>query len=247
MLRVSPVHLPLLSRAIDSCLEAMATSLAKASPSCRSSEQCQSRLCRCLYGAAAALSVVVSLVSLRYLLGVGLLPPAVLANRFARPFLYIHVTAACSALLLGPLQFIAAVRRRCSSAHRIAGRLYVLSCLTGAVTGITLSIGTSAGPVVTAGFGLLGVLWLSVNVRAWWLAVQGQIAQHKAWMTRSFALTFSAVTARLLILTLPLMGVPFSDAYVLASWLGWVPNLLLIELYLHRTAAAETASVHPRR
>jgi hypothetical protein len=221
----------------------MTSSSAKVSSTCTVSEQCHSRLQRSLYGVVVALSVVVSVVSLRYLLGVGLIPPPIVANRFARPFLYIHVAAASTALLLGPIQFIASLRHRYLFAHRITGRIYVLSCLTGATTGIALSIGTTAGPVVTAGFGLLGVLWLSINVRAWWLAVQGRIAQHKSWMIRSFALTFSAVTARLLIFTLPLMGVPFNNAYMLASWLGWVPNLFLAQVYLHRMPAAEVESV----
>ena len=201
------------------------------------------RLHNALFGVMVLLSVVLSLLSFRYLLGVGFLPPAILGNLFARPFLYVHIAAAITALLLGPIQFIPSLRRRYLTAHRLTGRVYVLSCLVGGLTGLVLSFGTTAGPVVGTGFFALGVCWLVTTARAWAVAVKGLIPQHKAWMTRSFALTFAAVTARVLIFGLPPMGIAFNTTYGIAAWLGWIPNLLVVEWYLRRQHSAEAKSV----
>ena len=56
-------------------------------------------------------------------------------------------------------------------------------------------------------------------------------------MVRNYALTLAAVALRN---ELPLMlvaRVQFSDAYVIVSWLCWVPNLLVAEWLLRRQAS----------
>jgi len=50
---------------------------------------------------------------------------------------------------------------------------------------------------------------------------------------RSFAMTFAAVTLRLYLPIAPMMGYDFMPAYVAISWLAWVPNLMVAELYLN--------------
>ena len=52
-------------------------------------------------------------------------------------------------------------------------------------------------------------------------------------MVRSFAMTFGAVTLRLYLPIAPIMGYDFMAAYVAISWLAWVPNLMVAELYLN--------------
>jgi hypothetical protein len=51
-------------------------------------------------------------------------------------------------------------------------------------------------------------------------------------MIRSFALTFAAVTLRLYLPLIFLTGFNFVDGYRAISFLCWVPNLVLAELYL---------------
>ena len=73
-----------------------------------------------------------------------------------------------------------------------------------------------------------------------------RIAEHRRWMIRSFALTFAAVTLRLYLPIFPLLGVSFLDGYRAVSFLSWVPNLIVAEIYLRggfarRAAPAQTA------
>lgn len=71
-----------------------------------------------------------------------------------------------------------------------------------------------------------------------WLAAHAvldrRFADHRAWMVRSFALTFGAVTLRLYLPIGPLLGFEFEPSYVVISFLSWVPNLAVAELILRR-------------
>jgi hypothetical protein len=95
-----------------------------------------------------------------------------------------------------------------------------------------MAFGTTAGPIATAGFASLAVCWIIANVQGWRLAMARRLDAHRAWMLRSFALTFAAVTLRIYIVVLPMLGVAPIDAYRAASFLAWIPNLILVELYL---------------
>jgi uncharacterized membrane protein len=184
-----------------------------------------------LWGLAGLLSAGIALFSYRYLPGIGPMSPGVLANLFARPWLDIHIAGAATALLIGPIQFLPWIRKR-RVAHRRLGRVYVVGCLIGGVGGLIVAFGSTAGPIATAGFGSLAVIWIIANVQGWRSARARRFDTHRAWMIRSFALTFAAVTLRLYLPLFPLLGVSFLDGYRAVSFLAWIPNLALAELYI---------------
>jgi uncharacterized membrane protein len=185
-----------------------------------------------LWALYALLSALVALFSYRYLPRIGPLSPDILRNLFARPWLDVHVAGAATALLIGPTQFLPWIRKRLPALHRVLGRVYVIGCLAGGVGGLVMAFGTTAGPIAGAGFGSLAVIWIWTNLQGWRLAVARRLDAHRAWMLRSFALTFAAVTLRLYLSLLPMVGLTGLDAYRLTSFLCWIPNLILIEIYL---------------
>lgn len=177
----------------------------------------------------------VALVSYRYLLSVGDVPPAIATNALKNPWLMVHVAGAATALLIGPLQFSYRLRARFRRFHHWIGRVYVVSCLVGGVAGFVLALGASTGPISTIGFGSLAIAWIVTTSLAWRRAMQHRFAEHRVWMIRSFALTFAAVTLRLYLPLAALLSLNFDDAYRVISFLSWVPNLIAVELYLrHR-------------
>ncbi len=180
----------------------------------------------------AMLAIAVALFSYRYLAGGPFRAPQVLANPHADPFLILHVAGAATALLVGPFQFIARFRRGSAAWHRWTGRIYVLGCLLGGAAGLPLALGSTAGPVASAGFGTLAILWFAATAMGWRRAMQGRIAEHRVWMLHSWAMTFAAVTLRLYLPVIPLTGLSFVEGYRIISWICWVPNLLAIELWL---------------
>ena len=187
---------------------------------------------RGLWVLVAVLSAGVAVFSYRYLPRLGLLAPGVVQNLFHKPWLDIHVAAAATALLVGPLQFLPRLRARRRGLHRWLGRTYVAGCLAGGVAGLVMAFGTTAGPIAGVGFGSLAVTWLLTTGQAWRSVLARRFDDHRAWMIRSFALTFGAVTLRLYLPLLPLLGLSFMDSYRLTSYLAWIPNLIVAELYL---------------
>lgn len=191
--------------------------------------------------AMTASAVLIALVSYRYLVpgapGGG---TAILANRAARlGALTAHAGLAATALLIGPWQFLGGLRARWPRLHRWNGTLYVGCCLAAAVAGLALAFGTTAGPVASAGFGLLALAWAGTTWRAWRLARAHAYAAHRRWMIRSFALTFAAVTLRLQMPLAGALGLDMAVAYPAISFLCWVPNLLAAELYLATRGAPD--------
>ena len=178
------------------------------------------------------LSVAVALVSLRYFIPAVPMPSSIQANAFRNPWLLIHVAGAVTVLLLGPAQFFPRLRARFPWQHRWTGRAYAVGCIVGGVSGLMLAVGTSTGMVSTAGFGSLALAWLMATLLAWRRAVQGRLAEHQAWMIRSFALTLAAVTLRIYLPFSGLLHISFETSYPAISFLCWVPNIMLAELYL---------------
>jgi len=196
-----------------------------------------SRLSMGLWGLAAFLSVGVAIASYRLLFNATLASPEILGNLFARPWLVVHAGGAATALLVGGFQFLPAVRRR-RPLHRWLGRIYATACIVGGVSGLRLAFGTTAGTFAGVGFGLLAVCWLYATLQAWRFARERRFDEHRAWMIRSFAMTFAAVTLRLYLPIAPMLGYDFMVGYRLTAWVSWIPNLILAELYLRRRFAA---------
>lgn len=180
----------------------------------------------------AVLSVGVALFSYRYVIGVGPFPEEITGNLFALPWLAIHAAVASTALLVAPLQFITRLRNRHPRLHRIIGRVYVVACLLGGLTGLPLAWGATAGPVATAGFGILAILWLVTTTLAWRHAVARRITAHRQWMIRSVSLTAAGIMLRVYLGVLLALPVEFGDGYRVIAFLCWVPNIVLAELYI---------------
>lgn len=148
-------------------------------------------------------------------------------------YAYVHFIGSGFALLVGGFQFSAGLRRRYLGLHRWLGRSYLLACLAGGVGGLGLATISYGGPPTHTGFGLLAVLWLYAGACAYQAIRGGDVAAHRRWMVRSFALTFAAVTLRVeLGLLSGVLGWSFHDAYLTVAWLCWVPNLVVAEWWL---------------
>jgi len=151
----------------------------------------------------------------------------------------LHLAGAAVALAVGPLQHNAHLRGRFLNMHRWAGRAYVIAVLFGGSAALMLATVSQGGVPAHVGFGLLAVLWLLATGQAYRYIRAGEQAAHRRWMTRSYALTFAAVTLRIYIPLSQVVGLPFEPAYQTIAWLCWVPNLILAEwLILRRQDAA---------
>ena len=146
-----------------------------------------------------------------------------------RHLLIPHTLAGIFALLIGPINFSSWIRQRHLQLHRILGRIYVFSVFIGAATGVALATGRPGLP----GTSMQAAAWVVCTTAALLTARNRQIVQHRQWMARSYAVTFTFVSSRVLNLwprywshlgdTLSAVGV---IAFTLAS-------LLLVDLGLN--------------
>jgi hypothetical protein len=181
----------------------------------------------------AVLSFLIAAHGLSYVFGAEA-PPPVSSNSMGMQVLAAHAGFSGAALLLGPLQFIGAIRRRAPAAHRWIGRIYMICCIAGGLVGGVLAIGASSGPIAVSGFFFLALAWIFTTLMGWRAARARDFTNHKRWMIRSFALTFAAVTLRLYLL--PAIIMDMAEAYQYIAWAAWVPNLLVVEAWMARRA-----------
>ncbi|MEU5695492.1 DUF2306 domain-containing protein [Actinosynnema sp. NPDC020468] len=156
--------------------------------------------------------------------------------------LYVHMICSGTALLLSPVQLSSRVRRRTPRTHRVVGRITFGALVGGGTAGALLAPFSVAGALGTAGFGLLAVLSVVFPVLGLRSALRGDLAQHRRWMIRAFALIYAGVMLRLgLIVVVASTGWDFDRAYLLMPFGSWVPNLLVAEFVLWRSSARRAA------
>ncbi len=154
---------------------------------------------------------------------------------FYTTFFYIHVYSAIFVLLAGFTQFNSGLLKRKPAIHRNIGKLYVFIVLfLSAPSGLFIGIFANGGFYSKISFVTLSILWFYFTLKGFLTIKNKNIKLHKAFMLRSFALTFSAITLRFWKVFLVYLFQPSPmDVYQIIAWLGWVPNLLIIEYYLY--------------
>jgi uncharacterized membrane protein len=110
-----------------------------------------------------------------------------------------HGLAGACALLLGPMQFSDRLRQRYAKLHRVAGRIYVVAALILAPLGAYIQYFNermSAPRSFTIAAAVDAILLMLTTGLAFVFIRQGKIQQHRAWMTRSFAVALVFVEVR---------------------------------------------------
>ncbi len=146
-----------------------------------------------------------------------------------RHMLIPHTLAGIFALLIGPINFSSRIRERHLRLHRVLGRIYVGAVFVGAATGVDLAAGRPA----FAGTLMQAAAWIACTTAAFIAARNRQIVQHRQWMARSYAVTFTFVSTRVLNLWPRYwshLGDTFATVGVIAFTLA---SLLVVDLGLN--------------
>jgi len=151
------------------------------------------------------------------------------------PAFYVHVWTSFFLLLPGFTQFSEKIRSKIPALHRAMGRLYVtVILLFAAPSGFVIGLVANGGLPSRLAFCLLAGLWFLYTLMGLRAILRGDVAQHRAFLLRSFALSLSAITLRAWKWFLVFLLAPRPmDVYMVVAWLGWIPNLLAVELYLY--------------
>lgn len=156
---------------------------------------------------------------------------------------YLHVFGASLAPVLGLVQLAPGIRTRWPRMHRWMGRFYLGVCvLVGGASGFWLALSSPGGTSVRVGFATLAVAWVGTGAVALARVCDGDLAGHREWMVRNYALTWGAVMLRVYMgVSQEVLGLTFVQAYPVVAWLCWVPNLALAEWYVSRRRSRANA------
>lgn len=155
---------------------------------------------------------------------------------------WIHVFTSMFALLAGFTQFFPILLRRMPQIHRWMGRAYVINvCFITGPASLVMAFYANGGWTSRLAFILLALSWMLTSAMGWHTALRREWTRHREWMLRSYALTLSAITLRVWKYSLVFLFEPRPmDLYRMVAWLGFVPNLLLVEWLIYRQRKARS-------
>jgi uncharacterized membrane protein len=174
---------------------------------------------------------------------------AAMDDLFARyPVLtLVHIVPGMLFMILGPLQFSPGIRARHLRWHRFSGRVFVVCGLVIGISAVVMSFGMPAigGVNQAAATALFGVFFLFALSRAFWHIRLRQIALHREWMIRAFAIGLAVATIRPIIgiffATSPLSGLTPREFFGIAFWIGFVLHLIAAEAWIRITPGRQMA------
>lgn len=201
---------------------------------------------------AAALAIVVVFIAARLTTDIpnvrdGTVPDQPFARNYAAHPVpaYLHIVPGLVYLVGAAFQLSARFRRRHLTLHRRMGRV-LIACGVFSV-GTALFIGIShpfGGWTEAAATVVFGLWFLACLVVAFAAVRQRDIAGHRRWMIRAFAVATGIATIRLwtgvfIALDHAMTGAepngPVADTFGLAFWLGLTTNVAIGEWWLRRT------------
>ena len=153
-----------------------------------------------------------------------------------RTAFFVHVYASLWVLFAGFTQFSDHLRTFYPRLHRIFGYIYAIDVIfiTGPA-GLIMGFYANGGITSKTAFVTLAIAWIGFTTLAVIKAKNGDLAGHRDFMIRSYALTLSALTLRAWKWSINnSIELPPMDVYRAVAWLGWVPNLLIAELLIWR-------------
>lgn len=190
-----------------------------------------------LFSGATALCAVVGAVSLRYLLPDPPAPAPLPNLSLNQRVLIVHAGSAAVALLLMPVQLWTAGRGKVGLVHRVSGYAAVAVIYVAAVSALRIAPTARGGWITGLGFASLATAWLICVTMGLLSIRRKEYEAHRRWMTRVAALTFAAVTLRIYMPLSMALQIDYDSAYRVVSWLCWLPNLLLAEIWIRHPSA----------
>ena len=149
-----------------------------------------------------------------------------------------HIIGGSALLILGFAQFSAQLRRACPACHRWTGRALILLGVFFALSGLWMNFSTHSMPGSALHDGaqnLVSVLFLIVLGLGVAAIRRGEVARHRVWMLRAYALTLGAATQTVMLLPVFLIyGEVEGTAFDLVFISGWLINLAVAEVLIRR-------------
>ena len=165
----------------------------------------------------------------------------------------IHILPGLLFMILGPLQFSAAIRARHLRWHRWSGRVFLLCAGIIGISALVMSLWMPAigGVNQAAATTLFGCFFLFAFGKAFRHVRRREIVLHREWMIRGFATGLAVAAIRPIIgfffATSSLTGLTPREFFGTAFWIGFVVSLMVAETWIHITAPPRYGMATSRR
>lgn len=178
---------------------------------------------------------------------------------YGATFICIHWVGGFLLLTSGPSQLIQKIRNKYPKFHRYNGRVYIFGCILASIGGLLyiFSVGTVGGYQMDIAFTLYGIVLFINSIMAITRARQKNFKSHREWALRTFWVGIGSAIYRiyvspLFLEQLGIQGPPYiqtQNEFVewlnVAGWLMYVPNIILIEIYLYFTRIPAPSNNQP--
>ena len=149
-----------------------------------------------------------------------------------------HIIGGSALLILGFAQFSARLRHACPACHRWTGRALIALGVSFALSSLWMNFSDQAMAASALHDGaqnvvaVLFLITLGLGVAA---IRRGELARHRVWMLRAYALTLGAATQTVMLLPVFLVvGEVEGTAFDLVFISGWLLNLAVAEVLIRR-------------
>lgn len=162
---------------------------------------------------------------------------------------YAHILPGAVYLMLAPFQLSRGFRNRHLELHRRVGRVAIIAGVTSGIFAIAFGLFLSfGGPLQAAAAVVFGAWFIGAFVVAYGAARRRDIATHRRWMIRAFAVGLAVGTIRLWIGLFEVVGIfGFRDGFGVAFWISFVLHALATEAWLAWRPSASGAIRTTRR
>ena len=162
----------------------------------------------------------------------------IVAEDLWRFLFYVHVFTCFVCLAAGFTQFSKEILRDHLKLHRVMGRIYFYNIVfVNFPAGLFLAIHANGDLPGKLAFVTLDLLWLWFTISAVVSVRRGEINRHRRQMTRSYAMTLTALTLRFLkMYMVRYSGWSYDEIYVFDAWMALAINLMLAEAVIYYSA-----------
>ena len=151
-------------------------------------------------------------------------------------WLLTHVACGLTATVLGPLQFVASIRRARPAVHRAIGRVYCVAVVLAAIAALHLAVTSAVSAMYSIGLVIIASLWLGSISVAYQAARRRKFTTHRQWMLRNYTITFFFIIFFAVYDLLTLTDVASAEQIATVGvWVCWVIPLSLVEWWIRRS------------
>jgi uncharacterized membrane protein len=164
---------------------------------------------------------------------------------------WLHLGPGLLIMLIGPTQFIPALRKKYLTAHRWAGRVFIVCGGIGAASGFFIGVFYPFMDIAGQGFNesmatlFFATYTLFCLYRAYTAIRQKQFGAHREWMVRSFALMLAIATERVMLgILMSTTEIGVAVLFGTTFWMAGAINIAASEIWINLTRTPGNGARH---